>query len=120
MIKKQKPRQNRKFSIDFKKALVREYTRGKFTVLDLCKLYNLHATNVYSWIYKYGGVNKVSVQIVEMKTSGTQKLKDYDQKIKELERTLGQKQVLLDYYIRLVELASEHYGEDIKKVLSRI
>lgn len=115
MGKKQEPKPQRKFSIKFKKAIVREYTSGKYSVLDLCKLYKLHAPNVYNWIYKYGNVIKLPTQIVEMKTSTTERLKNYERRISELEQVLGKKQLLLDYYIRLVDQASEHYGEDIKK-----
>ena len=115
MPKKGRIRPVRKFSIEFKKAIVREFEKGEFSVGELCKLHDLHATNLYEWIYKYSGISKPKSLIVEMKKSSTKKLKEYEQKIKELERVVGQKQIAIDYLEQIIRQASDHYGEDIKK-----
>lgn len=117
MRKKVKPRAVRKFSKTFKKAIVSEYSKGEFSVGELCKIHNLHSTSIYSWIYEFGDIKKPKKVIIEMEKSSTKKLSDYEKKIGELERALGKKQVELDYYIKLIEVASDHYGEDLKKSL---
>jgi len=97
MKNKQKPRSSRTFSVEFKKLIVNDYLKGEFTVGQLCKLHKLHAANVYRWIYKYGGIPKPKTLIVEMENSSSEKLKQYEARIKELERCLGSKQLQLDF-----------------------
>jgi hypothetical protein len=50
-----------------------------------------------------------------MKDSSTQKLKDLEQRVKELERAIGQKQLYIDYMEKMIELAKDEFGMDIKK-----
>jgi hypothetical protein len=50
-----------------------------------------------------------------MKESGQQKLKDYEKRIAELERALGQKQLKVDFLEKMIELAGEELNVDIKK-----
>jgi hypothetical protein len=53
-------------------------------------------------------------QIVESK-SDTIKLKQLQARIKELEQIIGQKQILIDFKEKMIELAEEQYGINIKK-----
>jgi len=116
MQKRSRLRPVRNFSIEFKKAIVKEFESGKFSVGELSKLHDLHSQNVYQWIYKYSHIKKPEKVIVEMKKSSTKKLKDYEKKIKELEQIIGQKQITIDYLEKIISHASDHYGEDIKKI----
>jgi len=50
-----------------------------------------------------------------MKDSSTQKLKALEQKVKELERTVGQKQVQIDYLEKMIDIAKDDLNIDIKK-----
>lgn len=115
MTKKVGIKPSRRFSKEFKNAIVLEFEKGNFSVIELCRLHDLHPPNVYNWIYKYSSQKKPASVIVEMKESSTKKLKDYELKIKELERIIGQKQIAIDYLEKLINEASSHYGEDIKK-----
>lgn len=105
----------RKFSEDFKKKLVGEYESGKHSVYEMEKIYNVHNTSIYNWIYKYSTYNKKGIHVVEMKNSQTERLKQMEARIKELERAVGQKQMNIDYLEKMIELAKEHYDIDIKK-----
>jgi hypothetical protein len=53
--------------------------------------------------------------VVEEHKSGTNKVKELEKKVAELERALGQKQVRLEYYQQLIELGNREYGVDIEK-----
>ncbi len=53
-------------------------------------------------------------QIVEAK-SDTIKIQQLKQQIKELEQVIGQKQLLIDFQQKVMELAEDEYGVDIKK-----
>jgi transposase-like protein len=108
----------RKFSEDFKKSIVHEFECGKFSVLQLERLHNISNSLIYNWIYKYSTSNEKGQRIVEMKDSSTQKLKALEQKIKDLERTVGQKQIMIDYLEKMIDIANEELKVDIKKNLN--
>ncbi|MEZ5011136.1 MAG: hypothetical protein R2744_05805 [Bacteroidales bacterium] len=46
----------------------------------------------------------------------TQKIKALEERIKELERVIGQKQLLLEFKDKMIEIAEATYNVDIKKV----
>ncbi|STZ70000.1 hypothetical protein [Myroides odoratus] len=50
-----------------------------------------------------------------MKASNTNKVKELEAKVKELERMVGQKQIQVDFYSKLIEIASEELDYDILK-----
>lgn len=105
----------RKFSEDFKLKIVKEYESGKFTVYEMEKIYDISNQTIYNWIYKYSRYNKKSIQVVEMKDSQANKIKEMEARIKELEQVVGQKQMNVDYLEKMIDLAEEHYDIDVKK-----
>ncbi|SRR6056297_74652 len=105
----------RVYSEEFKKARVKEYESGKFTVNELSRLFKIQRPVIYQWIYKYSVYNKKSIKVVEMSESGVKKLKELEQRIKELEQVVGQKQLNIDYLEKLIDLAKEELDIDIKK-----
>ena len=106
---------NRSFSEEFKKEKVRELERNISSVSDICKAYTVSRTSVYRWIYKYSAMAKKQVkQVVEAK-SDTQRIKALEERIKELERIVGKKQLLLEFKDKMIEIAEATYGVDIKK-----
>jgi transposase len=105
----------RHFTEAFKKKIVEEYERGKFTVTELEKLYHISNQSIYGWIYKYSYYNKKSIKVVEMNESSSKKVKDLEDRIKQLERSVGQKQVYIDYMEKMMEIAKDELGVDIKK-----
>jgi len=110
-----KPEYHRYFSEDFKKNKVREIEKNISSVSDICKTYFVSRTSVYKWIYKYSAMAKKQVkQVVEAK-SDTQKIKALENRIKELERIVGQKQLLIEFEEKMIEIAEATYNVDIKK-----
>jgi len=110
-----KPQYKRSFSEDFKKAKIRELERNISSISDICKTYSVSRTSVYRWIYKYSAMARKQVkQVVEAK-SDTQKIKALEERIKELERIIGQKQLLLEFKDKMIEIAEATYHVDIKK-----
>lgn len=104
------------YSDEFRRARVKEFETGELTVNQICKMFGIKSTaTVYRWIYKYSIYNKKGVKIVEMKESSTDKVKQLQKKVAELERLLGQKQIKLDYFETMAELAKEKYDIDLKK-----
>lgn len=110
-----KPDFHRYFSEDFKKKKVRELERKITSIPDICRTYSVSRTSVYRWIYKYSVMAKKQVkQVVEAK-SDTQRIKALEARIKELERIVGQKQLLLEFQDKMIEIAEVDYDVDIKK-----
>lgn len=111
----QQIRKLRIYSDDFKKEIVAIYESGKFSVLQLEKLYGVSNASIYGWIYKFSTFNEKGFRIVEMKESSAEKLKQLEQKVKELEQAVGQKQIKIDYLEKIIEIAKDDLKIDIKK-----
>ena len=106
---------NRRFSEDFKKKKVKELECNLISVSDICKTYSVTRAAVYKWVYKYSIMAKKNVrQIVEAK-SDTQKIRMLEERIKELERLVGQKQIMIEFKDKMIEIAESTYGVEIKK-----
>lgn len=111
-------RRKRSFSTSFKIQKVREIEQGKSTVSEISKEYQVTRTNVYRWINKFGSMKNKTERVIVETDSDTKKLLQYKQKVAELEKIIGQKQVLLDFKDKMIDLAEETYGVDIKKKFS--
>lgn len=105
----------RTFSEEFKRKLVEEYEKGIMSVPQMERYYGISNKLIYNWIYKYSTYNEKNVRIVELKDSQTNRLKELEEKVKELERAVGQKQIMIDYLEKMIDLAKETYSIDIKK-----
>ena len=110
-----KPQYRRYFIVEFKKKKIRELERNLTSVLDICKTYSVSRTSVYKWAFKYSLMAKKQVkQVVEAK-SDTMKIKALEERIKELERIVGQKQLMLEFTDKMIEIAEATYNIEIKK-----
>ena len=105
----------RTFSDNFKKSKVQEIEQGFVRVNEICKLYDVTSSAVYKWIAKFGASNQKTEWVMIESKSDTQELLKLRKQVAELERTIGQKQILIDFQDKMIELAQEHYGIDIKK-----
>ena len=110
-----KPKEQRHFSDDFKKSKVRELEKRITSIPDICRTYAVSRAAVYKWIYKYSPMAKKQVKVVVEAKSDTQKIRALEDRIKELERIVGQKQLLLEFKDKMIEIAEMTYGVDIKK-----
>lgn len=108
-------RKVRHYSDDFKREIVSVFESGKLSVLQLEKLYGISNSLIYNWIYKFSTFNEKGFRVVEMKESNIDKLKHLEQKIKELEQIVGQKQIKIDYLEKMIDIAKEDLNIDIKK-----
>ena len=118
MSAKRKIQSHRIFSEDFKKSLVNDYESGKFSIKELCLLHRISGPVLYRWIYRYSTYQKQGIKIVEMSESSSQKVKELQKRIAELERIVGQKQLEIDYLNKLLEIGSKELDFDIKKNFS--
>lgn len=111
-------RQNRFFSEEFRKKKVSEIERNLTSVSEICKTYQVSSTAVYRWIYKYSLMRKRQEKQVVEAQSDTRKIFLLQEQIKELERTVGQKQIKIDFLEKMIDVAENEYKLDIKKKFS--
>lgn len=110
-------RRNRTFSEEFKRQKVKEIERKQTTVLQVSKAYQVRPNNVYKWMDKYSIKDKNGVRLVVEMESETRRVLALMQKVAELERIVGQKQIVIDFQNKMIELAEQEYQVDIKKKL---
>ena len=108
-------RKRRVFSEEYQRELVRLFEAGKFSILQLEQLYGIKNSVIYRWIYKYSQFNERGYRVIEMKQSSSAKLKAMEQRIKELEKIVGQKQIKIDFLEEMIDVAKEELKIDIKK-----
>lgn len=108
-------RQNRYFSEGFKRSKVLEIEKGLLRVSELAREYELTRTAIYKWINRYSRMHKKKERMIIESDSDTKKLQLMKEKIRELERIIGQKQILIDFQQKVIELAEDEYKIDIKK-----
>jgi transposase len=113
-----KLKERRYFSEAFKKEKVEEILSKKIKIRELCGLYELHISVIYGWLHKYSKVKLSGVKIhYEMETE-EQRTLFYKDKVAELERIVGKKQIEIDFLNKLIEVASSELNVDIKKNFS--
>lgn len=108
-------RQQRYFSEEFRKAKVAEIVNQQITVKEISDLYGVSRSAVYKWLYRYSphhsrGTN----QVIEMESESLRR-RTLQERVAELERIVGRKQLQIDYLEKVLNLASEELGYDLKK-----
>ena len=111
-------RRQRHFSDSFKIQKARELEKGKTKVSELCKQYEVSATSVYRWLNKFGTMKDKKERLIVETDSDTRQLLTLKKKIAELEQVVGQKQIQIEFKDKMIDLAEETYGVDIKKKFS--
>ena len=111
-------RARRCFSEEFKKSKVKDLVEKQITVVQLSRLYSVTRAAVYKWLYLYSGHHEQKTTLVVQMESESYKTMRLQQRVAELERTIGQKQLEVDFLNKLFELAGEELGYDLKKSFS--
>jgi len=111
-------RRRRTFSDTFKRNKVREIELGLTKVLEVSKQYGVSDTAIYLWMRKFGVEKEDKERLIIETMSDTKALQEIKERLAELERLLGQKQIEVEFYKKMIDLAQEHYGIDIKKNFS--
>ncbi|MCH8317211.1 MAG: transposase [Bacteroidetes bacterium] len=106
---------SRYFSESFKRRKVEEIEKKISCISEISREYEVSKTSIYKWIYKYSPMKKKGIRLVVEAESDTRKLILLKERNKELERIIGQKQILIDFKDKMIELAEEEYKIDIKK-----
>ena len=111
-------RQNRYFSEEFKKQKVADIERKLISIGQVCRQYQVSRTSVSKWLKKYSPMRKKRERMVHESDSESYKIKQMQERIKELEQAVGQKQLKIDFLEKMIEIAGDDLKVDIKKKLS--
>jgi transposase len=108
-------RRRRTFSDTFKRNKVREIELGLTKVVEVSKQYGVSDTAIYHWIRKFGVEQDTKEKLIIETMSDTKALREMKERLAELERLVGQKQIEVEFYKKMIDLAQDHYGIEIKK-----
>lgn len=108
-------RSRRVFSKAFKVKKVKEIEQKQVTIAQVSRAYEVSLRSIHNWINKYGSKKEKNERMIVEEKSDTALLLKQEKKIAELERLVGQKQVVIDFQAKMIELAEKEYGIDIKK-----
>src|SRR5580658_11311830 len=111
-------KQRRLFSEAFKREKVKDLVEKRISIRQLSRLYEVSRTSVYNWLYAYSPHHEQKTNLVVQMESEAHKSQMLQQRVAELERVIGQKQLELDFLNKLFEIGSQELGFDIKKNLS--
>jgi len=108
-------RTRRSFSAEFRRKKVEEIECKISTVSEISREYQVTRAAVYKWIKLYSPSMKKKERLIVEAESDTRKLASLQQRIADLERLLGQKQIQLEFMEKIIDIAEETYQVDIKK-----
>ena len=103
------------FSKELKLKVVKDIESGKATIAQVCREFSVSDVSVYNWLNKYSKFHKQGASIIVELKSEAYRSKELEKKIKDLEAALGRKQLEVEFLNKLIELASDDLGIDIKK-----
>ena len=108
-------RQRRIFSDKLKRKVVKDIEQGNVNVLGVSREYQVSTLSVYKWLKKYSSHLHPSTTLVMQMDSEQYRSKELEKKVAELEAALGRKQLEIEYLNKLLEIAGEAMGTDLKK-----
>lgn len=112
---KREKRQVREFSEELKKKIVKDIEQNKASIAAVCREYAVSSRSVYNWLNKHSRHLQKGIKLVLEMESENYRSKELSKKVAELERIVGQKQMQIDFLDKMIEIAGEESGIDIKK-----
>ena len=111
-------REQRIFSETLKKQIVKQLVNKRLTLNQVVVEHQVSRTTVYRWLYRYSSVHQQKCTLVVQMKSEEQLKSELQQRVGDLERIVGQKQLEIDFLHKLLEVGSKELGFDLKKSFS--
>jgi transposase len=108
-------RPSRFFAESLKRKLVEDIEHNLCSIAEVSREHDVSLSAIYKWMYKYSRHLKRGVRQIIEPMSDTKKIISLKDRIKELEQIIGQKQIVIEFQNKMIELAEEEYEVDIKK-----
>ena len=104
------------YSAAFKRKVISEIESGKYNKSEAMKIYDITGgATINSWLKKYGKNHLISKIVRIEMADETNKIKELEQRIKFLEKALADSEIKNIISESVIEVATEHFGVDIKK-----
>jgi transposase-like protein len=87
----------------------------KLKVRDVVNLYQVTETSVYRWLNEYSAFKRTGAKMMMESESHETKVDKLLDRISELERNVGKKQLEIEFLDKVIEMCSEELGYDVKK-----
>ena len=104
----------RRFSIEAKKAIVKEIDKG-LSKLEASRKYSVSPTTIYNWLDLYSSKFTKPKKVIVQSTDESDSYLRQKAKIDQLYNLLGRSQTEVLFLKQPIELASEEIGIDLKK-----
>jgi len=111
-------RESRVFSEVLKKQIVKDLVNKRVTIQQVILEHQVSRHSVYRWLYKYSPLHEQKCTLVVQMKSEEQRKYELQQRVADLERIVGQKQLEIDFLNKLLEVGSKELGFDLKKSFS--
>ncbi|OAV42616.1 transposase [Lewinella sp. 4G2] len=118
--KNRKIRPTKRYGECFKRARVKDFEEGTFSVKQMVQLYGVSYQTIYNWIAKYSSMAKKNAVIVEVPNSQTAKLAELQRQLAEQQALLGRMAIQLDHKTRMLAIYEEEMPEFKKKAASTL
>lgn len=105
----------RTFSEELKRKKVSEIEQKLSTVIEVSRSLEVSTTSVYRWLKKYSLTYDQPTRVIVESKSESKRILKLKEKIAELERLVGKKQIQLEVTEKMLDIASEDLGIDLKK-----
>ncbi len=111
-------RERRIFSEPLKKQIVKDLVNKRNSINEVMSEHQVSRNTVYRWLYQYSGRHEQKCTLVVQMQSEEQRKRELQQRVADLERIVGQKQLEIDFLNKLLEVGSNELGFDLKKSFS--
>ena len=111
-------RERRIFSEQLKKQVIKDLVNKRTTVKKVMTEHQVSAQSVYNWLYKYSPQHQPPCTLVVQMKSEANKSQELQNRVADLERIVGQKQLEIDFLNKLIEIGSKELEFDFKKNFS--
>jgi len=108
----------RVFSEQLKKQVIKDLVSRRTTIKSVMAEHQVSAQSVYRWLYKYSPQHQLRCTLVVQMKSEATKSYELQNRVADLERIVGQKQLEIDFLNKLIEIGSKELDFDFKKNFS--
>jgi len=98
-----------------KQEVVNRIDQGLQGVSSISTELGVSRTTVYNWLNKYSVTYRRQSRIIVEKKSHSNRIKQLEAQLKDLEALVGRKQIRIDYLEKLIELYEAEQGIDLLK-----
>jgi transposase-like protein len=108
-------RQRRRFSEEIKREVVKRVEKREQSLLSISRELEVSPSAIYKWLAKYSVTYQKQHRVIVEKKSYQSKVKQLEDRLKDLEAALGRKQMHIDFLEKLIDIAEREEGMSIRK-----